>query len=162
MSKKPEKPIVIFTTFWDAEEILKQKHFLYGTGTAFRLKVKDNKPENYRAYSIALSHPKDFYFVRIDTFCPTYDMLMKYKEDKDWETYTKKYRDLMVERKKEIKEWFNRLNEDFVYILCCWENTYKGSKCHRRLLYDAVSTSKTLKDKAIYIYRHGDEGNKNL
>lgn len=169
------KPIVIFTTFWDAEEILKQKCFLFQNdgkmNIAYVRTGSDNKPENFCVYSIALAHPnldktpniKEQInpFVRLDILCPTYDILMKYKKDKDWVDYTEKYKKIIVRRKEEIKNWFSSLRNNFVYILCCWENTQSGANCHRQILYNVITSSKTLKDKAIYVYHHGKESSSN-
>lgn len=166
------KPIVIFTTFWDAEDILKQKCFLFQndnkTNIVYVCTDSNNKPENFCVYSIALAHPsldkipniKEQtlpFFIRLDMLCPTYDILMKYKRDKDWVDYTKKYKQIISKRKDEIKNWIFSLRNNFIYILCCWENTKSGANCHRQILYNAIIASKTLKDKATYIYRHGKE-----
>lgn len=136
--------ILIFTTFWDADYFL-----------------KNNEYSLCKVYSIALQHPNLPFISKkfnplptLDFFCPTWEMLSKYKTDKNWDDYTKKYRALLMQRKKEIKEWFNSLKNGS-YMLCCWENTSRGANCHRKLLYDVFVHSKSTKDKAVYIYRHG-------
>lgn len=142
------KPTVIFTTFWHADKMLE-------------------KDENIVVHSVALSHPpltklkninKHFKpFVRLDMFCPTPEILFKYKEDKDWRAYVKEYRKLLSQRKKEIKGWVKSLEDDKTYALCCWENTSVSAQCHRWLIYYALTDSKTMKDKAIYVCKHGNE-----
>ena len=166
------KPIVVFTTFWEANAIIEDEYFIFmEENKLYRCRLLRNKlaPINYRVFSIALSHPplksmpeiKSQFkeLVRIDDFCPTYEMLQKYKGDKDWEYYTKKYRKLLKERKGFIKEWVDSLLPDTIYFLCCWENTIGESKCHRQLLYEALSASKRMVEKAFFVYRHGNKEN---
>jgi len=136
------RPIITFTTFWNANKVISM--------------LPNN---NFRVHSIALSNPaldklpnlKDM--SRLDIFCPSWEILNKYKQDKNWEDYTKSFMELMHTRNKEVKEWLNSLSHGYRYFLCCWENTSKGSNCHRRLLYDAFKNSK-LKDKYHFLYYH--------
>ena len=159
------KPIVIFTNFWDANKLVDRKHFLFWRGkTLYKIQMND-KPQNYEVVSIALSHPplsritkieeKFNPIKRLDFFCPTYDMLKDYKDGGDWIKYTDKYKTLLKSRKAQVFEWVESLSSDRIYILCCWENTSGASHCHRQLLYDALTKSKALQNQAIYIYRDG-------
>jgi hypothetical protein len=154
------KPFVVFTNFWDVDELISKNILI--------LQVNDNNycidfsdTNKYEINSIALSHPpiKCFKSInkisRLDFFCPSYDMLMNYKEDNDFEKYTKNYLDLIKTRKNEIKKWLNALNKDKIYFMCCWENTSFGKDCHRKILFDLFSHYNSVKDKAIYIYRNG-------
>ena len=164
------KPVCIFTTFWDANAIIGNEYFIFVEGNKLyrcRLSSKNGKSLNYHVYSIALSHPpykalpeikKQFGdMIRLNCFCPTYEILNKYKNDKDWDYYTKQYRNILKQRKDSIKDWMDSLNPDTLYFLCCWENTKGESKCHRQLLYEAFKKSPTLNEKAFFVYRHGDK-----
>ena len=160
------KPIIVFTNFWDAEKLIKHKRFLFWRDESlYNVKLYDEKC-NYTVYSIALAHPKlnklpviraihQESIPRLDFFCPTYEMLTNYKGGGSWKDYTTKYRRLLKSRKKEIVHWLKSLMPDRVYILCCWENTSKNARCHRQLLFDAFTQSKSLRDKAIFAYRDG-------
>jgi len=170
---EPNKPILIFTTFWDAAMLARNRHLLFRLSqedkTIYKLNLimdEDNNPDNFTINSIALSHPKfkdtltilnDFSVPRLDFFCPTYDMLQRYKDDKDWDTYKKDYFNLIKGRGKDIKKWIASLRPDHIYILCCWENTVKNANCHRRIVFDALGNSKLTKDSILSIYRHGDK-----
>lgn len=168
---KNSKPIVVFTTFWDAEFMLDNKccvSLKEDKLHIIRLNLINETPINYTVSSIALMHPdltqlpliKSQFdpFIRLDCFCPTYKILKQYKESKDWDRYTKEFHGLIRHRKEDIKSWVEGLKEDHIYFLCCWENTKKNANCHRRLLYDAFIKSNSLKDKATYLYRHGSKG----
>jgi len=172
---KNDKPIIVFTTFWDAEFMISNKFCVYYDNQKLGVlylnykEIDDNiVAENYTVCSIALMHP-DLNFLpnikeqfnpirRLDFFCPTFNMLKTYKDDKDWETYTKNFKDLIRNRKDDILSWIDSLKGNHIYILCCWENTVNGSNCHRKLIYDAFTKSKSIKDKAIYVYKHGSKG----
>ena len=158
------KPVVLLTNFWDAEFLARKGAI---PNTALKLSTD---PLNYSVRSIALSHPnltalplvsKHFdpdnlnILKRVDLFCPTFPMLMDYKQDKDWVKYTAIYKELLIQRKRAIIGWFDSLEQNKIYILCCWENTKNGVHCHRQLLYSALINSAALKDKAVYLYRHG-------
>ena len=118
---------------------------------------------NYSIYSIALSCPSLTklqnikQMPRLDFFCPTYDMLVRYKKDQDWKSYTSDYHKLLKKRRTELKEWLESLNPDHVYLLCCWEDTSFGAHCHREILWKVLSKSETAKRKVIAVYRHGDK-----
>jgi hypothetical protein len=158
------KPILIFTHFWDAEYIISRQFCIAQQDSTVKM-IYLNNPLNYTVNSIALTHPnldslpliqEQFPSLKtLNFFCPTYEILKKYKEDKDWDYYTKKYKELLVARRDDIKDWVNSLEDNKAYILCCWENTSRGANCHRVILYNAISHSKTLKDKVICLYRDG-------
>jgi len=159
------KPVILFTNFWDANNLLKNKHFLININDSiYRVRLETDK---YCVYSIALSHPpieklteikSQFNAIqRLDFFCPTYKLLMRYKNDQDWDSYTKDFNQLMKDRKIEVNDWLNSLPENRLYILCCWENTSRGANCHRKLIYDAMISSKTVRDKCFYVYRDGSD-----
>jgi hypothetical protein len=156
------KPIVVFTNFWDANILAQDKYLTFCClKTGEKNKYCFVGLKDYSIYSIALGIPdsskipflKDIF--RIDHFCPTYDILMAYKEDKDWDKYKIKYRKLLVNRKEDIDDWINNLSDNKVYILCCWEVTSEKCNCHRKILFDALRSTKIWKDKAIWVYRHG-------
>jgi len=159
-----DKSIVVFTSFWEADAIIKDRYFLFNDtrdNKLYRIILQDGKSVNYSVHSIALSHPdlsknKNMKGInRIDCFCPTYDLLKKYKENKDWAAYTEKFIGLMKNRKSDIKDWANSLKTDHVYFLCCWENTTNGAHCHRELVYNAFFKSKIMSEKILPIYMHG-------
>ena len=67
-------------------------------------------------------------------FAPTWDFLMKYKNDGDEEYYTEKFLTLMRENYTKHKDyWLNFLNQDEVVIACYCKS---GKFCHRHLLVD--------------------------
>ena len=164
--KKIDKPIIVFTTFWDANAIVGNGFFFYRINDEV---LKINLSDNFDVNSVALSHPKLDTKLgnlnslpRIDFLCPTYDLLQRYKKDKNWEDYRKNYWVILKDRKERIMSWFNSLTPEHVYILCCWENTnFDNTHCHRRIIHNTMKTSLATKDKAFYIYRHGNESKKN-
>jgi hypothetical protein len=163
-----EKSIVIFTNFWDANNLIDESFILIHqpNNKIYKInfyKEKNDASKNYSVYSIALGHPnidnklKNLKGIeRLDFFCPTYDLLKKYKNDHDWSYYQKRYPEIIQERKRKIQTWFRSLKEDHVYFLCCWENTKRGIHCHRELLYKMFLDSKKACEKIIPIYRHGN------
>lgn len=166
---KLKKPIVILTNFWDAESILKLQSIFIDIRNSNKvcrlnfLKDQNNNPKNFSVYSIALSHPNfsklpnlnKAFKGRIDCFCPTYNMVMDYKETKNWLAYIPLYKDILVNRKERILKWFDSLEKDHIYLLCCWENIKGKSHCHRELLYKVLLTSKKANDKLYPILREG-------
>jgi len=156
---KSKKALVVLTSFWDAEILIRNKYFVF--------KHEDNgyrgliDKDTYSLFSIALSNPPFTKFKHIKDmerlwfWCPTYNMLRDYQEDKDWDKYTVRYKELIRSRKEDIKEWIDSLVPNHIYILCCWENTSKNSHCHRQLIYDALLSSKTAKEKIFPVYRDG-------
>ena len=139
------KPTVVFTSFWDANAIVKWSS------------------KDYQVFSIALgipSYDKIPYLKNIPKlqhFCPTYELLTDYKSDKDWDKYRVEYRKILVARKEEIDSWIKGLEQDKVYMLCCWETTGNTVRCHRELLFDALKATHIWRDKAVWIYRSGSE-----
>lgn len=165
------KPIILFTNFWDANHLLERRHFMFlHDKSLYKIQMHPGgdfvkSPKNYSIHSIALSHPplnrlknihKEFpQLNRLNFFCPTYKLLKDYKDGGSWDDYSVNFRSLLRERKKEISQWIKSLMPDHIYILCCWENTSNGAHCHRALIYDALIKSKSLKNRAIYAYRDG-------
>ena len=124
----PNSPTVVFTNFWDADEIAAVHHFIvddpqYDKIYKFNLfpsvpvsdDLRGEIPSNYSVRSIALSKPEitedNAFFAlekngdiisRLDFFCPKYSMLKQYKRDSNWEVYRQKYRELLVQRKDEV------------------------------------------------------------
>ena len=169
--KDEEKSIVLLTNFWDANILIDYGFMLFrpkGQKQVYKLNLIKNKikeKRSYSVYSIALRHPslKDLPNLGkkemdcIDHFCPTYDILRRYKNDKNWESYKNDYYKLLKERRGELKRWFNSLEPQHVYILCCWENTVSGAHCHREILFDIFNRSKSAKEKIFSIYRYGNK-----
>ena len=156
-----KKAILVFTTFWDADFLIRDKQISFqykGTTHKLDLNADDN---NFETQTVALSTPPVYKFKniktmdRIDCLCPTYKILSDYKSNEDWETFTKEYMSLLKTRKEALKEWINSL-EPKIYLLCCWENTSKDANCHRKLIYDALSLSKAARKKSFPVYRDGN------
>jgi hypothetical protein len=145
------KPIVVFTTFWDAQAITKKGAIAHiKDGQAYKIDIESDSVVR----SIAISNPMGMR--RIDCLCPTWTILKQYKQDSDWDVYTKAYQRILAQRKHEVAEYIDSLVADKVYVLCCWENTCNGANCHRKILFDTLSYSSRTKDLAHYVYRHGD------
>ena len=161
METNSSTPMIVFTSFWDANYLLKQESI-----GDFPLQY-GGSPEtnNHSVFSIALSQPKinlpilherfGHVLPRLNFLCPTFEILKEYKETKAWEPYVKEYRRLIVERKEEIIKWVDGLKPNHIYMLCCWEKTSPTVHCHRQLLYQALIDSNKMKNKAVYIYRNG-------
>jgi len=162
-----DKAIVVLTNFWDANILIDYGfllHVVNGSDKVYKVNlINDNGTKNYSVDSIALSHPPLTklphldHLTRLDFFCPTYDMLCRYKKDGDWASYTKDYYALLKDRKNSLKEWVNSLESNHVYFLCCWENTISGSHCHRYLLYRKFISSEAAMKRILPIYRHGEK-----
>jgi hypothetical protein len=165
-----DKSIVVFTNFWKADWLINnnqllvddiEKDLLINNKKVINKEEKTYKIDlnnNYKVYSIALSHP-DFTgnknlqdIPRIDCFCPTYSILKRYKANKDWKEYEKDFIGIIKSRKEDIKAWSLSLNPDLVYFLCCWENTSNGAHCHRDIIYNGFKNSKVITN-IIPIYR---------
>lgn len=144
--------------------MIDQGYFIYPiqNNSVYKINIYTDWP-NYSVYSIALSHPEltdlknPSSMTRLDVFCPTYDMLKRYKENGDWEAYTKDYWNLLKARKNRMAEWAESLVRDRIYFLCCWENTSGKAHCHREILYQAMKGSKIINEKSLVIYRKGNE-----
>ena len=153
------KPIVVFTNFFDAKYVIESGILLFKDNEDNDNNIKKFIMEkgNVTMLSIALSKPTNLGCERLDFFCPTYEMLKRYKNDKNWDNYKKDYNNLLKKRRNEIGRWLMGLKNKHLYFLCCWENTINGANCHRQLIYDAMCKSKTALDKVIPIYRHGEK-----
>lgn len=158
---------VILTNFWDANLLINQRFVMYDdqkNKVVYKINLasnKDNKPSNFSVHSIALrpppKNPDNIECIdRLDFFCPTYNMLCRYKSDNNWEAYTADYLKLLKTRKKLIKLWFDSLKPNWIYFLCCWENTATGAHCHRELMYKSFCESSVFMKKVLPIYRHGE------
>lgn len=162
------KPILIFTNFWDANVAVRDGYIIVSDEEEFyKVSLRKNsagKPENFEVNSIALQHPpldkipdiknSTGFIHTIDILCPTFNILMERKNGGSWEKYTESFMELVKDRKSDIKNWIKSL-EPKIYLLCCWENTSGEAKCHRQLLYDAFKKSKFILDNALIFYRHG-------
>jgi hypothetical protein len=140
----------VFTNFWQANYFLQ----------------KEITTIPFMIYSIALKNPSNdkipyIYenIPRLDFFCPTWEILQKYKQDNDWQSYTDAFMILMRERRSGVVAWLNNLEQGYSYYLCCWENTAEGANCHRKLLYDALKKNNKYSDAINLIYLHGNEKN---
>lgn len=161
---KAKKSIVVFTTFWDADYLIEKKYLIFKEKDSIyqaNFFIDENNESSYTVNSIALSHPDFSKFKaissmeRLDFWCPTYNMLHDYHNDKDWGKYTERYKKLMRERKDRVVDWIESLKPNHIYVLCCWENTSKEASCHRKLIYDALKVSSRANKKIFSIYRDG-------
>jgi len=168
-----KKAIVLFTSFWDADSIIGDQYFIVRSNdkkkySKINLFTNDiGQPENFSVRSIALSHPnlsklsklmtleKDAKMTRLDFFCPTYNILKRYKNDNDWDSYQRDFVDIVKNRKESIKDWIEGLIPNHLYILCCWENTVGGANCHRQILYKLFNKSPSAMKKMVCLYRDG-------
>ena len=163
---KTSKAVVVLTSFWDANALLDCGFLLHrigGEDTVYKINLLTRGEHNFTVCSIALSNPPVGKLAhlqgihRLDFFCPTYDILSRYKSDGDWASYTKDYHKILKDRKGSLKDWVESLKPNHVYFLCCWENTIGGAHCHRDLLYEKFISSDVAMDKMIPIYRHGEK-----
>ena len=165
MSKS--KAIVVLTNFWDANALIDYGFLLHkveGDDTVHKVNLITQRGDsNFSVKSIALSHPPLVklphlkHLDRLDYFCPTYDILCRYKDDGDWVSYTKDYYELLKSRKDDLRDWLENLEPNHVYFLCCWENTVGGAECHRKLLYKRFMSSPLAMTKMLPIYRAGNK-----
>ena len=140
------------------------KYFLFQDKSQQNFKInviQDKENCNFSVSSIALRPPKKLpkhlsKMDCLDFFCPTYDMLVRYKKDSNWESYKKDYYALIKKRKESIRTWMESLRSNHIYFLCCWENTNDHVHCHRELLYKAFCNSTYASNKIIPIYRRGE------
>ncbi len=166
------KPVLLFTTFWKANYLINKGYFFEKKDkeTYYKISLISLKDEeiNFKIFSIALGIPDikklpNLYLSngikRLEMFCPTYDLLMDYKENRNWDNYKIRFKQILKKNVKEIKKWLDNIiekKENFVYILCCWEETSLNKEfCHRKLIFDSLKNS-FYKDKFILIYDHGD------
>ena len=149
------KPCLVFSTLWFAEKCLKDRQFCVAVDDEKYLHI-DLHDEDYELYSIALYPPKDIQLCHeagLKTppteFVPTSAMLHSYKQTRDWDAYLKQFIARLKGGKESVKRFVESLQEDTVYFMCCWENTSKGAKCHRRIVYDALKHSQLGKNLSL-------------
>jgi len=154
------KPLIVLTSFWDANELVKNKM------VPFKNTLVNLNKTSFGVYSIAIQTPKldklgslnELYphgLTTVGCFCPTYSLLKQYKNDKDWDAYCEDFDLLMRNRKFEVQAWVKKLMNDYVYIYCCWENLHEGTHCHREILYNMFMQSKRVSSGCDYILRTG-------
>lgn len=85
--------------------------------------------------SIALSPPSWFKGITFHELNPTWDMLVKYKNDGDEQAYREAYHTLILS-KLDPQQVFDKLNGK---VLLCWEKA--GVFCHRRIVAEWLSTA---------------------
>jgi len=142
------KPTLVFTNFWQVNYFL-QKEVITIPFTVYSIALK--KPSGDKLPYVDENIP------RLDFFCPTWEILQKYKQDNDWQSYTDAFMSLMRTRKPAVTGWLENLALSHDYYLCCWENTAEGAHCHRKLLYDALQKSRKYSEELNLIYLHGNE-----
>ena len=158
--------MIVFTTFWDACQLVDSKMILFDWKNSIKKLDLISDPCNFSIHSVALAHPpfekipslqnifrgnRD----RLNFFCPTYDLLHKYHSDKDWNYYTEKFNGILEKNRPSINNWLSSLEQNHIYILCCWEDTSLKANCHRKIIYERLQRSEIVKNKLILIYRNG-------
>jgi len=155
------------------KKLLTNRHLLFNIeGNIYKLDLSQDISDisndtlnlPVHVHSIALGNPslknlpqlKSANMSRLDFFCPTYDLLRRYKQYNIWSAYVKDYQEIMMSRKSQISQWVESLSAGSVYVLCCWENTIKKSHCHRDLLYLAFRRSQFAMQYIYPIYRSGN------
>jgi translation elongation factor P/translation initiation factor 5A len=112
--KMIDKPIILFTTFWDANRLIKDSFFLHrkDQNTYYRIFIDATKEEpNFIVKSVALGIPKENKIPniknieRLSFFCPTYDILSTYKNNNDWCEFEARYKDKLRKDSSAIKSW---------------------------------------------------------
>lgn len=90
------------------------------------------KYKGINAVSIALSTPNWYQNCKIyKKLAPSWELLKKYKQDKDEEYYTECYYEEVL-NKLDPQQVYTELGEDAV--LLCWEKS--GDFCHRHIVAD--------------------------
>lgn len=163
------KPIIIFTNFWDAEEIVRRKYcFLEHNGKILYVQLVESK---IFPFAISISHPSKEKipfvsshpsFRRINELCPTLSLSSKYTANCPREEKIKLFKETVKSKKSQIIQWLNSLEKGNIYILCCWEKTSCKISCYRQQMFNLLSKSKQTVDKAFYFYREGEIFNPNL
>lgn len=69
---------------------------------------------------------------------PSQDLLDAYRQDKDWNSYTVRYGEL-VEQMDMVGRFLSRAEEDGWAVPCLLCAEDKSDQCHRRLLAEAIA-----------------------
>jgi hypothetical protein len=160
MSKK-QKPIIVFTSFRDAAQVIRDGFFVSEVKGGF---YRFNLNGNFEVHSISLAHPdfekeeyrgiEDHFKGMVGCLTPTYKILNDYNKEKDWGKLKSEYRGILASNKEDIKDWASSLTPMNIYLVCCWEDT-TICNCHRKVAYDACQGSKAMKEIAGFLYRDG-------
>ena len=161
-----KKPILLFTNFLDAEQILKNGFVFLKYKNKFAKIDFKNKP----VYSVSLLTPKNIKSITLDCFCPHYSIYERYKEDKNWDKFKSAYINQLKSKKIEIKKWIkNKLSlqpimgdvgtSNKIDLFCSWD---LGTKCHRKIVFDLLSSSRLIRERSHLIYREGKFTTKDL
>lgn len=154
------KPVIIFTNFFDCQNIFRFSGFTYLTQN--KLLFINVKEDNSKVYSLSLSVPelnltniKEIDILPI--LCPTiknYGNLKTSVINGDIASFRKQYYAVLANRKNKIIRFIDSLKENHVYFICTLENTSFGCFSIRKWIYETLSSGK-VKDRALYIYRDG-------
>lgn len=135
---------IIFTNYFDAKRI----HLSH--------------PE-YAYFAISNGIPKNMdtsIFKRLDFFTPEWEEVKKNKDGGSWEDFSKAMFIKMKISALDIARFINDVVADRevnTFVLCCWENTCKGARCHRQIVHDFLKANKKLASMISLEYRHGNE-----
>lgn len=92
-------------------------------------------PENFTTVSICAGTPKWYNGLTFKKLAPTYHTLMTYKEDSDWDQYTKEYTETVLQKqnaKSVVTELQKLTGNAENIVLLCYERP--EDLCHRHLV----------------------------
>jgi len=87
-----------------------------------------------QVWSIANSRPRNVYGISgtIKCLAPEWKDVRAFKDGQmSEEEFTRRYRQLIVQRWREVKKWMDSLSPSDELYLCCWE---QEGFCHRYLV----------------------------
>ncbi len=101
--------------------------------TSYFAKTK-NLPSDVCHISISLSTPKNWKGPKYAPLNPTWDILLKYKEDDDWENYVKSYERDVLEKQKieDVIKVLKIIAGKKEICLMCFEKP--EDNCHRHIV----------------------------
>ena len=150
------KPIIVFTNFNDAINIIREKSFVAKINNKLiRLDLKVTKfMHNYDIYAISFAIPEEYKEItHANCLLPTVKIIRQLQIDKDFKAFRNSYREVLLNRKRQIQNFFDHTNRD-IYFVTCLEDISNGEFCHRTYLYEILRDD-ILKDEVEYITRDG-------
>ena len=151
------KPIVVFTNFIDARDIIKNNNLLVDNDNKL-YKVNLNI-KNFEILSISFPDSnilKDSRVKQLNCLIPTTKMLLKLNCDDNWDNFINGYKDVLNNRRAKVIEWVRNLKDNMIYFCCNEEVTTDDMRSCRKCIYDFFINSK-LKEKCIFVYRNWKE-----
>lgn len=154
------KPIIIFTSFSDAINIINQKYLI--------LKI-DNKlvsinfeKDNYNIYPVSFNVPENYEKEVVFAGCllPTLKIVRQLQLDLDFLSFKNRYKEILIERGDKIRSIFKNKNKD-IYFIVSLENILGNEFSHRACLYEVLK-SEVLKDNVNFLFRNCSIDNKHI